>query len=174
MKHNEAPLAWGPSGNWGLEAQQLCISLTDLDVSSGDWTVVTKDIADRLAKHNGEQRQRMTLSGVQPVSDTATQLLTVGWLGGQPGITEFDGTGRITPYLDVGFHAIGSGGVHAVVAQFALSKVTGISPLDKLKLTLQTAIQLAPGCDFPAHIWRIRLDGIEDVLSPGAASGHTP
>ena len=161
-KHDKENIVWGFTGNRGLGRDDFSPWLKTFD-AGGDWQKFKIKVADKLAELNGEQRNRSSKAGIQPSPESTITCLLVGWLNNKPQILEFTDDGRIDSYLQDSFRAIGGGMVVAHRAYGALLRVTGIEPLDKFKIIVDTTIKSAAVCGGIPFIQRVKRDGIEDI-----------
>lgn len=164
-RHETAPLAWAFTGSIQVTTQDFSRELAAAPWPPMSWSEFVDQVGERFARMNGRQRELHALAHGTPGVEIVTSMLMVGWIGDRPGIYEFNDQGSITPYTDERFQAIGAGGAYAKIIREAYKRVTFDAPAAvRFGLMMQLAIDITPNCTQPLKVWRVKPEGIADVM----------
>jgi hypothetical protein len=167
--HPSTPIAWGSAGNYTIGNEWFSNWLRNYDFQGKDLISFQIDVASSLSKLNGEQRKLIVLSGAEVAPSDLAEVIIVGYLD-EPFIFTVDDRGVVSTYdKEQLFHAIGSGGSHAVIANTTVSIMNNdflknsLTPNAILNITMLIASNKAKNCEPPIHIYRITEFGVENV-----------
>ena len=146
-------IVWGYAGC--LELSYKFHEWVNNQIIPSEWASFEKSIRNHLADINREQREYVARSGAKWNEEYGLDCLLAGWFKDNPFMIKYEDTGTVEDYLFQGIGAIGAGRHFAAVAYTTLSSISNITPEQRFRIILDTAIRKAPNCKFPMYIWRI-------------------
>ena len=174
FRHEKPGLVWGTGGDVTVGFEQFGRWMQDCDWPTESWETFGEAARAELSQLNAAQRARIREAGGRVRREDTAEALIVAFVDGTGHLLELTSRGTANPYDKFGFHAIGTGKLHAYtakrVAEVMMSniKIDGASPelgaLGQLHAIVMVAAGLAPGCGRPVDLWRVTSEHVEIIV----------